>query len=77
MTKEEIREYTLRISQRSKMELIVITLEIIENYLNVAMKGEELVYNVNKAKQFINRLSGCLDFKYPISKELFEACSFL
>lgn len=83
MTKKELKEYSVRITQSTKTGLVVITYEIILNYLQTGKaafeKGEikDFVFNVNKAKQFVNNLSGCLDFKYTISKELFEIYLFI
>lgn len=83
MTKKDIKDYSVRITQSSKTGLVVITYEIIINYLNSANKAfekdelKDFVFNVNKAKQFVNQLSSCLDFKYSISKELFEIYLFI
>lgn len=78
MTKKELQEYAIRVTQSSKTGLVVITYEIITSYLDTAKKVydkeniKEFVYNINKAKQFVNELSSCLDFKYKISLELLE-----
>lgn len=83
MTKKEIKEFSVRITQSSKTGLVVITFEIINNYLGSAKDAYEksevkdFIFNVNKAKQFVNELSSCLDFKYDISKELFEIYLFV
>lgn len=83
MTKKDLKDYSVRITQSSKTGLVVITYEIIINYLDSAKKAfekddlKEFVFNVNKAKQFVNQLSSCLDFKYSISKELFEIYLFI
>ncbi|MEE0685216.1 MAG: flagellar protein FliS [Lachnospiraceae bacterium] len=76
MTKEEKNVFSLRIANSSKTELIVITYDIIINYVNAATHAysvEDLdlvVFNLQKAKQFLNNLSSCLDFEYGISYEL-------
>lgn len=76
MTKEEIKEYSMRISQSNKTQIVVITYEIIIKYLDSAQicldnnNVTEFVFNVKKARQFVNQLSSALDFKYPISLEL-------
>ena len=76
MTKEEKNVFSLRIANSSKTELIVITYDIIDNYLDAATKAydeedlDSLVFNLQKAKQFLNNLSSCLDFEYGISYEL-------
>ena len=79
MTKEEKNVFSLRIANSSKTELIVITYDIIINYVNAATHAysvEDLdlvVFNLQKAKQFLNNLSSCLDFEYGISYELMIA----
>ena len=76
MTKEEKNVFSLRIANSSKTELIVITYDIIVNYVNAATHAysvEDLdlvVFNLQKAKQFLNNLSSCLNFEYGISYEL-------
>ncbi len=76
MTKDEIKDFSMRVSASSKTELVVITYDIIENYINAAeeaYKAEDLdnvVFNLQKAKQFVNNLSSSLDFRYSISREL-------
>lgn len=76
MTKEEIKEFSLRIADSSKTELVVITYDIIINYIDGAIKAyeeeelENVVFNLQKAKQFVNNLSSCLDLNVGISHEL-------
>lgn len=76
MTKEEINIFTRRITQSSQSELVVITYEIISTYVNDAIDAydagdeENFIFNVKKAKQFLNNLSSALDFSYKISLEL-------
>ncbi|NLL92765.1 MAG: flagellar protein FliS [Clostridiales bacterium] len=76
MTKEEIKDFSLRITQSSKTELVVVTYDIIINYLEAAKNSfkedniEEFIFNVKKAKQFINDLSSNLDFHYKLSFDL-------
>lgn len=75
MTKEQINEFSMRISQSNKTEIVVITYEIIINYLDSAKKSinnniDDFVFNVKKARQFLNQLSTALDFRYELSVEL-------
>lgn len=76
MTKEEMKEFSLRIAESSKTELVVITYDVILNYVESATRAyadsdlEAVVFNLQKAKQFVNNLSSCLDFKYGISHQL-------
>jgi len=83
MTKEEIRDFSMRIAVSSKTELVVVTYDIIENYIDGAEEAYEagdldkVVFNLQKAKQFLNNLSSCLDFKYGISRELMSLYIFM
>ena len=76
MTKEEKNVFSLRIANSSKTELIVITYDIIVNYIDAALHAysvddkDLVVFNLQKAKQFLNNLSSCLNFEYGISYEL-------
>ena len=76
MTKEEKSVFSLRIANSSKTELIVITYDIIVNYVDAAVHAysvddlDSVVFNLQKAKQFLNNLSSCLNFEYGISYEL-------
>ena len=76
MTKEEMNVFSLRIANCSKTELVVITYDIVLNYIDSACRSYDegdldgVVFNFKKAKQFLNNLSSSLDFKYGISYEL-------
>lgn len=82
MTKEQINEFSMRINQSNKTQIVVITYEIIINYLDTAKKSidnsdiDSFVFNVKKARQFLNQLSSALDFRYGISKELMSIYMF-
>ena len=83
MTKEEIKDFSMKISQSSKTELVVITYEIIINYIESAKEchaGEDMegfVFNIKKAKQFVNDLSVNLDFHYKLSFDLMSLYMFI
>ena len=83
MTKEEMNVFSLRIANCSKTELIVITYDIIMNYVDSACSSYEkddldgVVFNLKKAKQFLNNLSSSLDFKYGISYELMNLYMYI
>lgn len=83
MTQEEIKNYSVRVSQCSKTELVVITYEIAINYLNSAKEAlkindiDSFKFNIKKAKQFVNELSSNLDFKYKISFDLMSIYLFI
>lgn len=81
MTKEEIKIFSRRITQSSRSELVVITYEIIENYIERAIEvqddKEDFVFNMKKAKQFLNNVSSALDFSYDISKQLMSLYMYM
>ena len=83
MTQDEIKEFSIRVGQSSKTGLVVITYEIIDNYLNsakAALKADDIdlfKFNIKKAKQFVNDLSSNLDFKYKISFDLMSIYLFI
>ena len=82
MDKEKIKEFSMRISQSNRTQIVVITYEIIINYLDsgkVCLDNNnvtEFVFNIKKARQFVNQLSSALDFRYNISYELMSLYMF-
>ncbi len=76
MTKEDISVFSIRIAQGSKTELVVITYEIIINYLETAKvefqdeNKDEFLFNIKKAMEFIDDLTTNLDMNYSVSYEL-------
>ncbi len=82
MTREEINQFSMRISQSNRTQIVVITYEIIINYLDSARDSfdnsnvTDFVRNVRKARQFVNELSSVLDFRYKISFELMNLYMF-
>lgn len=83
MNKEEIKDFSMRIANSSKTELVCITYDIIINYIETAGKAYEdndlnaFVFNIKKAQQFVNNLSSSLDFKYEISRDLMSLYLFM
>jgi flagellar protein FliS len=83
MTEEKIKEYSLRISQCSRSGLVVITDEIIIDYITSAKeafgKGDikEFRFCIKKAEQFVNELSSALDMRYEISGQLIQIYSYI
>lgn len=83
MTKEEINMFSRRVAQSSKSELVVISYEIILNYVASAKAElakadtEKFLFNVKKAKQFVNDLSSVLDFTQKISFELMNIYMYI
>lgn len=79
MTKNEINEFSKRIAQSNKTQLVVITYEIIVNYLDTAKSSEnerDFIYNLQKAQQFLNDLISSLDYSYELSYDLLSLYGF-
>lgn len=78
MDKETIKTYSLRISQASRTELIVIMYDMATDYLKDAKMElkksdiENFNNNIKKVKRIIDSLSSSLDMKYEISAQLFK-----
>ena len=76
MTKEEIQEYSLRITQGNRSDLVVVTYDIILKYLNDARaeyqsgEKEQFVLFIKKANDFLAELMRALDLQYPMSRNL-------
>ncbi len=76
MTQEQIQTYTLRVSQASPCELVVIMYDIIlddvKNARAAKNAGDNKQYqaDLSHAIRFVNELMGALDFAQPISFRL-------
>lgn len=76
MTREEQKDYGVKVTQASRTGLIVLMYEIAENYLESGMTAfdrndiPEFRANLKKAKAVINRLNSNLDMQFSISQEL-------
>lgn len=76
MTQEQIQTYTLRVSQASPCELVVIMYDIIlddiKNAKEAKAAGDEKQYQADlvHAGKFVNELMDALDFSEPISFRL-------
>jgi flagellar protein FliS len=70
------KEFTRRLSQCNKGEMIVIMYDIVFAYMDEAKQAhkadsyEEYKLAVKKSQGAIDTLIGALDFKYPIAKDL-------
>ena len=79
MTKDEINEFSKRIAQSNKTQLVVITYEIIVNYLDSAKASEnerDFIHNLQKAQQFLNDLISSLDYSYELAYDLLSLYGF-
>lgn len=76
MTDEEKKVFSLRISQSNKTEIVVISYEIILNYIQSAKEcyengdNDEMIANLKNAKKFVNDLNSNLNLNYNISYDL-------
>lgn len=83
MTKQELKDYGVKVSQASRTGLIVIMYDIAIKYLDDAIKAYEgsdtAGYReyLKKGKNIINELSSALDMKYPVSSGLFGIYTFM
>ncbi|HKL79234.1 MAG TPA: flagellar export chaperone FliS [Mobilitalea sp.] len=76
MNREQIHDFSTRVSQASKSELIVIlyemTLAEIEE-AKIAYKTEDFKLfdrNLKKAQRYVNELIAVLNYRYPLSYDL-------
>ncbi|MCR5792893.1 MAG: flagellar protein FliS [Lachnospiraceae bacterium] len=78
MDTKKFQEYSARITQASRSQLVVITFEIIIESIRDAMvsynKNDIAAFQkeLNRGKLLINEKIGALDMQYDISKELFQ-----
>lgn len=76
MTKERIKDYTLRVTQASPCELVIILYDIILDDIAAAKTSAEendmAAYRkeLTHAGKFLNELMGVLDFSVPLSYHL-------
>lgn len=76
MTKDRIKDYTLRVTQASPCELIIILYDIILDDIvtaKAAVEGNDMTAyqkELTHAGKFLNELMGVLDFSIPLSYHL-------
>ena len=76
------QEFTRRISQCNRGQMIVIMYEIAFAYMDEAKEAhernqyEEYIQAIKRAQATIDKLVSALDFKYEISKELYKLYVF-
>lgn len=82
MKKEMIQEYTTRISQCNRSQLVVVVYEAMIAYIksgkdNFADGNEtEFISDIKHAQNLLADLMGALDYKYEISNQLFNIYLF-
>lgn len=78
MKKEKLQEFTLRITQSNRTQLVVVIYEIILSYMEDAKESleasdlESFMEALDKSMGFVKELVGALDFQYEISAQLFS-----
>ena len=78
MQKEQIQEFTTKITLSNRTGLTVITYEILFAYLADAKSGlnrenwEDYKQAIRKSQKCIDELIGTLDFTYQLSAELYQ-----
>lgn len=83
MRKGRMQEYSARVSQANRSELVVIIYEIIneeiEEALSYYQEGQMEQYSraLQTVHKFLNQLMGSLDYHYKISYELIELYTFV
>lgn len=83
MEKEKIQEFTMRVTQASRTELIVILYDILLNDIKEASlqfeqnNEEAFIKELKHAQKCINQLMGSLDYTYDISRELLSLYSYV
>ena len=82
MRKELKKEYTVRISQSNRSQLVVVVYDMLLDYLKEAHSAEHdgnmdlFITELKNAQNVVAELMGALNFKYPISAELFRIYLF-
>lgn len=83
MDKELIKDFTRRVTQSSRTELIVVMYDVILEDAKAAKKAvdsgdyDTFKHDIKHAQRFVNELMSVLDFSIPISKELFSLYVFV
>lgn len=82
MNRETIQDFTRRLSQCNRGELIIIMYDIVFAYISDAKKAyededhEAYKYAIRKVQQSIQELMQSLDFSFEISKNLYSLYLF-
>lgn len=82
MRKELKQEYTVRISQSNRTQLVVVVYDIFLEYLKGAHHAEHegdmdlFIAELKNAQNVVAELMGALDYQYSVSGELFQIYLF-
>ncbi len=83
MEKGRLQEFTFRVTQASRTELVVIMYDVVlsdtKEARRVLAEGDIAAYEreLKHAGRFLNELMGALDYQYEISYELLSLYSFV
>lgn len=83
MDKEKRQEYSTRVVQANRTELLVIVYEILQEELKQAMieyeRQDITAFDtaLKNAQKFLNELMGTLDYQYELSLRLFSIYKFI
>lgn len=83
MKKEQINEFTMRITQSNRTQLVVVMYDIFLTYISEAKEYhstqniEQYKASIDKANLVITELISCLNFKYEISAQLLKLYKFI
>lgn len=83
MTKEELRDYGVKVTQASRTELLVLTYDLTIRYIEDAIEelqagnDKEFRNCLKHARAFINELSSALDMQYKVSANLLSLYIFM
>ena len=83
MNKEKQRDFTMRITQANRTQLLVVTYDILLEEIDEAEKyfeagnTEEYRRSAKSAQRFIAELMSTLDYRYPISAELLRLYEYV
>ena len=71
MNSELKKQYAMRITQANNVQMIIISYEVIETYLDDAANASDhniYVENIDLAKRCIEEMMNNLHYKYDLSK---------
>ena len=83
MDKEKQRDFTMRITQANRTELLVITYDILLEEIDEAGRNfkagdiTEYVRSMKSAQRFVAELMSTLDYKYPVSAQLLRLYEYV
>ena len=83
MNKEDLQNYTTRIVQANRSDLVVLVFELAFDSIDAAMVDyedaaiESMTANLKKAQKYVNELVASLDYNYAIARNLFQLYQYV